>query len=528
MAELDVASNPNYVAESAPLTAGAVRETNGAAPPYNSLSTPLRSDEAFANYCSQIQGRLKERAVARRQFLQSAYDRLTGLLRAALAVDDQPLYNELWQHRVAAKELLEAALRVTNSASAIESAPAASAPLPSAPAPSVSFPAPAAPPRPAPIENHVAPHAAPYENGSAPVPPAPYAAPFASNGVSAREETQPDQPPPFASGFAPSAPQDYNAPRLPRRPVRPLSDIEADAAALRNELRGWAKTHPLQTASKDLHIPNCLRLRAICCRQRRLEEEAGDAEMQEVLDLGEEIEKMLDDAGDQEYTVALDYEIEPMPTAYQWGELAERYDDMAIAFEAFIWWNLHWNELTVSEMQPLAESVAAIQQRFNRLLFRIGARDPFQQMLFDDLRVWAREAQCYLHSLRPKVPIAELIERAGGWMKLGNWRVSPSRRLITGRSRLITFSKWCRKRSSDSMANRMKRRFAPPCCGAASSRFPRRSAACATRCCPGRPCWKQTSGSKITSAKSIWNGNGGRNQIAPKNWKRSRTARWTT
>ena len=183
---------------------------------------------------------------------------------------------------------------------------------------------------------------------------------------------------------------------------------------MREELSVWGKTHPLQLPSKELHIPNCLRLRAICCRQRRLEEEAGDGEIQEVLDLGEDIEKMLDDAGDQEYTVALDYEIEPMPTAYQWGELAERYDDMALAFEAFIWWNQHWTELTVSEVQPLAEAVAAIQQRFNRLLFRIGARDPFQQMLFDDLRVWAREAQCYLHSLRPKVPIAELIERAGG------------------------------------------------------------------------------------------------------------------
>ena len=416
MAELDVALSPGHRLEPSPLAAVTARNTNGSAPPD---STPLRSHEAFTNYCSQVQGRLKERAAARRQFLQAAYDRLTSLLHAALAVEDQALYNELWQHRVAAKELLEAALRAASSPTLGESvgadAYAAAAPISAQPVPS-------APPRPAPIsaappsspppEERVAPHSAPYENGSAPIPAAPpRPASLLANGASA-----PAAPPQsnYAPNYSPNAAPDYNAPRLPRRPVRPLGDIEADAARMREELRLWLKTHPLQLATKELHIPNCLRLRAICCRQRRLEEEAGDGEIQEVLDLGEDIEKMLDDAGDQEYTVALDYEIEPMPTAYQWGELAERYDEMAIAFEAFIWWNQHWTELTVSEVQPLAESVAAIQQRFNRLLFRIGARDPFQQMLFDDLRVWAREAQCYLHSLRPKVPIAELIERASG------------------------------------------------------------------------------------------------------------------
>ena len=421
MAELDVTSPPARRFEMEPL-ATAPRETNGAAPP---AASPLRTQESFTTYCAQIQGRLRERASARRQFLQAAYDRLTGLLHAALAVEDQPLYNELWQHRAAAKELLEAALRAAASPALDERAgsdaygPAApvSAPTPPASslvssAPLASIPIPPAPPRPAPIEERTPPlSAAPYTNGSVPAPPAPprpASAPMNGNGRQDMAEMN------EGLEYSPSYAQDYNAPRLPRRPVRPLADIEADAAKMREELKSWAKTHPLQLANKELHIPNCLCLRAICCRQRRLEEEAGDSEVQAALDLGEDIEKMLDDAGDQEYTVALDYEIEPMPTAYQWGELSERYDEMALAFEAFLWWNQHWNELTVSEVQPLAESVAAIQQRFNRLLFRIGARDPFQQMLFDDLRVWAREAQCYLHSLRPKVPIQELIERAGG------------------------------------------------------------------------------------------------------------------
>lgn len=426
MAELDVAPPPGQRFEMEPFAAVAPRETNGAIP---SGLSPLRTHESFTDYCAQVQGRLRERAATRRQFLQAAYDRLTGLLHAALAVDDQPLYNELWQHRVAAKELLESALRATNSPALEEraglnpyavAAPSPSPPMPAAPVSSLpvsSAPAPAAPvscapPRPMPLEVKAPPlSSAPYESGSMPFPPAPpRPASIFTNGTGRQDAPEIHDGP----EYSPSYSQDYNAPRLPRRPVRPLADIEADAVKMREELRVWAKTHPLQLASKELHIPNCLRLRSICCRQRRLEEEAGDNEVHAAIDLGEDIEKMLDDANDQEYTVALDYEIEPMPTAYQWGELSERYDEMALAFEAFIWWNQHWTELTVSEVQPLAEAVAAIQQRFNRLLFRIGARDPFQQMLFDDLRVWAREAQCYLHSLRPKVPIQELIERAGG------------------------------------------------------------------------------------------------------------------
>ena len=200
-----------------------------------------------------------------------------------------------------------------------------------------------------------------------------------------------------------------------RHPVRPLTDIEADAVQLRELLHDWNASYPLQTSDSAipiLNVPNCLRLRAVACRMRRLEEEAGDTEVTEVTELGKDIEDLLDEAGDEEYTVALDYELDPLPTAYQWGELAERYEETARAQEAFEWWIAHRNVLSVTDVQALAEAVAAIQQRFNRLLFRIGARDPFQQQLFDDLRVWAKEAQCYLYSLRPKVPIAELIEKA--------------------------------------------------------------------------------------------------------------------
>ena len=197
-----------------------------------------------------------------------------------------------------------------------------------------------------------------------------------------------------------------------RHPVRPLMDIETDAGDLRALLKDWARKNSLRVENGNLNVPNCLRLRAFACRQRRLEEEAGDTEVAEVTELSKDIVDVLDRAGDEEYTVALDYDIEPLPTAFQWGELAERYDETAKAEEAFEWWIANRAILSVADVQNLAESVAAIQQRFNRLLFRIGARDPFQQQLFDDLRYWAKEAQCYLYSLRPKVPIAELIEKA--------------------------------------------------------------------------------------------------------------------
>ena len=153
-------------------------------------------------------------------------------------------------------------------------------------------------------------------------------------------------------------------------------------------------------------------LRATACRQRRLAEEAGDTEVAEVMELREDIIDLMDAANDQEYTIALDDELDPRPTAYQWSEMAERYEEMSHAQEAFEWWQKHRSILSTPDIQPLAEAIAAVQQRFNRILFRVGARDPFQQALFDELRTWAREAQCFLQSLRPKVPTGELVERS--------------------------------------------------------------------------------------------------------------------
>lgn len=381
-------SNPDFVTADpvgslASALRGAPSSGPTAKPGTNGTATgtsPFRSEEAFDAYCVQVQSRLAEHAAKRAHFLQAAYDRLTRLLQTARAVEDANLYNELWQHRVAARELLESLRGVSPQAG--EAAPAL---------PNDSLPGIAPPPKPLPLDNVA----------FTPSPMPPRSAPALGGGESwsPRPHSEPGYGPP-------------PGPRMPRRPVRPLADIEAAAMSLREELQEWKDQYPLKTASGDLHVPNCLRLRAIACRQRRLEEEAGDTEVAEVTELSKDITGLMEAAGDREYSVSLDREIEPHPTAYQWGELAERYEEMARAEEAFAWWNRHRAVLAAAEVQPLVESIAAIQQRFNRLLFRVGARDPFQQQLFDELRTWAREAQCYLHSLRPKVPMIELVERS--------------------------------------------------------------------------------------------------------------------
>jgi hypothetical protein len=335
--------------------------------------SPFRSAESFETYCHQVQARLAEHAANRRHFLQEACDRLARLFQAARDVEDTALCNELRQHLLAARELLDALNRHAGPLSHLADSPLASGP-----------------------ER--------YAIVSAPAPPVTSRA--SGSGASRHEDSpMPGGMPELPTG----SPSLYHA---PRHYARPLPDIEADAIRLRAEIRDWNARFPLIVPSGELHASNCLRLRAVACRQRRLEAEAGEMEVAEVIELHNDIVALLDAADDQEYTVALDYELKPGPNVYQWGELAERYEEMAHAWDVYEWWVQHKDRLSVADVQPMVEAIAATQQRFNRLLFRVGARDPFQQQLFDELRHWAREAQCYLHSLRPKVPIQELIERA--------------------------------------------------------------------------------------------------------------------
>ncbi|MCS6776813.1 MAG: hypothetical protein RMJ43_15190 [Chloroherpetonaceae bacterium] len=334
------------------------------------IASPLKNAETFETYCHHVQARLAEHALRRRHFLQNAHERLTQLLHAARAVEDHALYQELWQVRLATRELLESLRHLSPAGNGL--------------------------------------HGSGPQGGTAPYHPNGYRgsvleAPTSRAEMSANAPLL-TQPPLQAVVGAP--------PRLPRRPLRPLDDIEADARKILERIEEWKVKYPLLSEQGALCVPNCLRMRALACRLRRLEEEAGDTEVAAVTEAMDTLIALLDAAGDEEYTIALDDELSPGPTAFQWGELADRYEEMARAQEAFEWWMEHRAVLSMDLVQPIAEAIAAVQQRFNRLLFRIGARDPYQQRLFDSLRLWAREAQCYLYSLRPKVPIAELIDRA--------------------------------------------------------------------------------------------------------------------
>ena len=381
----------------------------------NVTVSPFRSAESFETYCNKVQSKLSEHAQKRIDFVQTAFDRLTRLLQAAKDVEDTSLYNEIWHHRVTAKELLDSLKQ--------NSTPGAPPIVPPVPSLQVQSPMVEA--------NAFAPAYLPKDIAETPLV-AKVSPPIVPNSPPSYAQTQQINPP---QSYPPTSQNGYDqgygngnysgntdtTPRIPRR-LRPLTDIEGDAIRLREEVRKFAESRPLTTRLGDLSVPNCLMIRAYTCRQRRLEDEAGDTEVAEVTELMEDIVDLLDSADDQEYTIALDDEIDPQPTAYQWGELAERYEEMAQAQEAFEWWNRHRAVLTVGDVQPLAEAVAAVQQRFNRLLFRIGARDPFQQRLFDELRTWAKEQQCYLHSLRPKVPMNELAERAASLVP--TWEVA--------------------------------------------------------------------------------------------------------
>lgn len=333
------------------------------------IASPLKNAETFETYCHHVQARLAEHALRRRHFLQNAHERLTQLLHAARAVEDHALYQELWQVRLATRELLESLRHLSPAGNGLHGSGAQGGAVPCHPGNG-------------------------YRGGAleAPTHRAELNTPYLTH------------PPMQAVVGAP--------PRLPRRPLRPLDDIEADARKILERIEEWKERYPLLSEQGALCVPNCLRMRALACRLRRLEEEAGDTEVAAVAEAMDTLIALLDAAGDEEYTIALDDELSPGPTAFQWGELADRYEEMARAQEAFEWWMEHRSVLSMDLVQPIAEAIAAVQQRFNRLLFRIGARDPYQQRLFDSLRLWAREAQCYLYSLRPKVPIAELIDRA--------------------------------------------------------------------------------------------------------------------
>ena len=75
-------------------------------------------------------------------------------------------------------------------------------------------------------------------------------------------------PPPIAPQSPEGRVDSEPASRLPRHPVRPLLDIEADAIRLREQLREWAPANPMRRPSGDLDVPRALRLRAFGLQRR--------------------------------------------------------------------------------------------------------------------------------------------------------------------------------------------------------------------------------------------------------------------
>ncbi|MDE2126181.1 MAG: hypothetical protein KGJ62_06300 [Armatimonadetes bacterium] len=331
---------------------------------------PLSSADAFEQYCRNVHARLAQRASRRREFLQAAYERLTHLLRAAQAVGDDGLVGEVLEMRSAAAEMLAAALGQPELVSLASDDGTESLEM-EAPVRQRTTPVSQS--------GSLAPKAVlrPHRTGSQAGP--------------SQSRSEPRQEP-------------RSEPRLELTPEEleaAVSRVQVEAAEWRKQLSGVA----------TLAGPELLRLRAVACRARRYATENDPDLAARAASAVADIIDLLKQVGDEDYTIATDPEV--YAESFQWNEAATRYEDMAYAQEVFDWWMSHRDQVAHADAQPLAEALAATQQRFNRLLFRIGAYDPYQQRMFDALRTWARTTPCYLFSLRPKVPLGELTERAG-------------------------------------------------------------------------------------------------------------------
>ena len=217
----------------------------------NNLSTvsPFRSAESFYSYCIKVQSKLSEHAQKRIDFVQTAFDRLTRLLQAAKDVEDTGLYNEIWHHRVTAKELLDS-LKINARSDAPSNANLRPSLLPQEIALGNGHGIQGAS---SPNESHATVLSGNHPSSIQPpnlmsVPPQPYTPFSQSNQVGNGYDAG------YGNGNYGGAMD--SGPRIPRR-LRPLTDIEADAVSLREEVRKFAESHPLSTRLGDLSIPNC-------------------------------------------------------------------------------------------------------------------------------------------------------------------------------------------------------------------------------------------------------------------------------
>ncbi len=183
-------------------------------------SSPLRNVETFEAYCAEVQEKLAAHAAHRMSFLQSAFDRLSSLLQAARDVEDTALSNEIAQHRIASRELLDAVRRATNTSGALPSQ----------------------------ISESVRTTASVYSRPSPT--PIPIVPPVSQ--LSRRAETVSAAAQVLVQAPGEAAAAGAIGPRLPRRPMRPLIDIETDAASLRLDLKDFVKRYPLNARDRAI------------------------------------------------------------------------------------------------------------------------------------------------------------------------------------------------------------------------------------------------------------------------------------
>jgi hypothetical protein len=158
-----------------------------------------------------------------------------------------------------------------------------------------------------------------------------------------------------------------------------------------------------------------LRLKAIACRLRGAYQELAvqnvyPAEVRAAQ--GALHGRLRDEHGDP-YLVARNTGVVP-PNPASWEELAQAYEGLIPASEAFAWFNEHERYLRPAERKDLLECIGAAQQRLFRLLDRVfGAWDDQQRELYTGLLECAGALSIRLESLHPATTDAELARLAG-------------------------------------------------------------------------------------------------------------------
>jgi hypothetical protein len=166
----------------------------------------------------------------------------------------------------------------------------------------------------------------------------------------------------------------------------------------------------------ELNRPNCFRARALACAVNAVFAAAvGDrlehAMLPEVRALRDRIELARDYANDRAACLPFDsdaWRSDPLRLAAdEWEELCGRYERMAVAQDAWEWYERHHAELAQADRLGLLNAVAAVQQALYRTLEDFGGGDRLQSELYGGLRE-AAKVTGYLGSLNAETPFDEL------------------------------------------------------------------------------------------------------------------------